>query len=566
MTTKKFLVLRLAGTRLFFGKTRIDNHIKTNRIPSKSQIVGLLANALGYDRQDIDLQTSLQNRIEYAVRIDKAGVLEKEFQTVDGVLCHKNAGIDQAASFEKRLKYTTYLSDGIYLVAIELIASENPNDIVIENLWYALENPARDLFIGHKDCAPGMKIGLGIFEAESFEQMLTKIPQLTAWGQLATAPKNGFECWLPIQSESEFENLTAKDKIEEFNDEYDHTNKLYGGQRWMKRKFIDLASDKISLGGRNFENTKTNRSNINIRNLDRNAAVFVKSDLDFPKNNNTQKGKSTMRSVELVLEHEKPIETMYEITLLADTQTMKDLAISHKPSNVELLETDFTKDYIAHVLVSCLFGLKAPSTFFVQQFDENTVEIKMNSRYSLKELGHFAQIKNENDAKNRVSLDAVLWDYANERTLGNWQKGQSLKIEMVLNPVRRREEKYFDAYDTFQKYLSILRSSENPTMSAQEIDRLSNLSREDIYANWLLERFANLDCVKLENVTTIDFGIEYVARKNARRNLRTFGQPVARFIGDLTILDPTKMNELLAAGVGRQKGFGRGMLKVVSSL
>jgi len=561
-TTSKFLVLRLAGSRLFFGKTRIDNYIKTNRIPPKSQIVGLLANALGYDRQDIEIQTAFQNRI-----FDREGILENDFQTVDKDLCYKRAGVDTVLDGTKRLKYNTYLSDGIYMVAVELSPAENPNDVSLEGLWNALENPARTLFIGHKDCLPSMKIGLGIFEAENLEQLMTKIPRLRTWDQTpATTTKSSLECWLPIRNPSEFENLTAKDKIEEFNDEYDHLNKIHGGQRWMKRRFIELATDQVSLGGRNFENTKTRKSTRNVELLlDDKATVFLKSALDFPKKNKAYKRNDAMNTTDITLENEQPIETMYEITLLKDAQIMRKLAIAHKPNNRGILESDLTKDYIAHVLVSCLFGIKAPSTFSIQELDVNTIEIKMNSQYSLAELKEIAYAKNVDHQNNYMSLDAVLWNEAHERALGNWQQGQSLKIELVLNPIRRRDEKYYDAYETFQKYIGILRSSENPTMSVQEIEKLANLSREEIYANWLLERFANFDFVKLENVITTAFGMESVARKDSRRNLKAIEQPIARFIGELTILDPSKMNELLAKGVGRQKGFGRGMLKIVSN-
>ena len=565
-TTTKFLVLRFAGTRLFFGKTRIDFHIKTNRIPPKSQIVGLLANALGYDRQDIELQTNLQNRIEYAVRIDKEGVIETDYQTVDGKLLYKHARMEGSENFEIRQKFNTDLSCGIYMVAIELSAAKKPSDVSLEDLWKAIENPARALFIGHKDCIPSMRIGLGIFEAESLEQLMAKIPRLRFWGETLPTTEKKLECWLPIQDPSEFENLNALDLIEEFNDEYDHKNKIHGGQRWMKRKFIGQHSDQLSLGGRNFENSraKTNKNNTGIV-LTENTNFFSKSDLDFPKNTRKQKEQVTMHTRE-TFEQEQPIEKVYEITLLADTKIMKKLAIKHRPDNRPLLEQEITKDYISHVLISCLFGSKAPSSFSVQELDQNMIEIKMNSRYSLKELKEFAELKNSFTKNNQISLSAVFWDRASERVLGDWQKGQSLKIELVLNPIRRIDLEYFDAYDTFQKYVGILRSEENPKKSPEEIEQLANLSREQIYANWVLERFGNfIDCVKVENVITVDYGMESVARKCSNKKLRTVEQPIAKFTGELTILDTTKINELLVRGIGRQKCFGRGMLKIVSN-
>lgn len=106
----KTIVLKLAGPLQSWGT---DSHFetrKTDRYPSKSAVIGLIAASFGYRRDD-DTQIMRLNELDFAVRIDQQGKLLRDYHTA---VKYKPDG-----SFERT--YVTnryYLQDAVFVVAI----------------------------------------------------------------------------------------------------------------------------------------------------------------------------------------------------------------------------------------------------------------------------------------------------------------------------------------------------------------------------------------------------------------------------------------------------------------
>jgi len=83
--------------------------------------------------------------------------------------------------------------------------------------------------------------------------------------------------------------------------------------------------------------------------------------------------------------------------------------------------------------------------------------------------------------------------------------------------------------------------------------------RSDVYTRYLGERLygARLDTVNMDG-----FRLAPVVRRHARKGWaqRTF--PVAEMSGTLTVADPAAFTQTLITGIGRQKAFGFGCVKV----
>lgn len=501
----KYLLLRLSGTSLYFGTTRIDHHHYSEELPLKSMIVGLIANALGYDRSEYSKLETLQDSLTYAVRIDKQGFPTPDYQSVDIDVAKSE---NFSAKTEKHLKYNVFLSDGIYLVAISL---DHPA-LTLDDVLYAINNPARPLFIGHKNCIPDSRIGLGIHESESFYDLFSKYPPLKHWGFSET--KENFFVWLPVTSELDFQNLSSLDQIKEFTDEFDHHNRIYGGQRFMVRKRISIPI------------IEDNNVVIEDTPIIEDTPVIIE---DTPIIDDT-------------------LKSLFTLTLKVSKERMEVLSIMHKASSKESKDIS----YEAHVLLKCLFGISAPNCFSIQDVDSHFVSISLYSPFSLEKMKEIATKKNINHYVNKHSLNAVLWEESSQVLLENFDTEQQFNFEIDLVPIRRSNGKDRDAYDSHLSFITSL---------PQDDPRVS-LSKEEVYKKWLLEKFNNNSCIQLTSVKVLTKDDSLVLRKfHKKKELRAFSQPSVKFIGSFTISDSLSFLPFLFKGIGRQLSFGIGMFR-----
>ncbi len=86
----RYLVLRLEGPLLSFGSEAIDNLGVVRDFPAASMLIGLIANALGWRREDRQAHQDLQDRVIFAARRDREGSQFTESQTahLDGAARH----------------------------------------------------------------------------------------------------------------------------------------------------------------------------------------------------------------------------------------------------------------------------------------------------------------------------------------------------------------------------------------------------------------------------------------------------------------------------------------------
>lgn len=177
------LLLRLEAPLMAFGGVMVDSLGVTDDLPSASLLAGLLGNALGYRRTEYARLQALQDRLRYAVRIDRAGRRIVDYQTAD--LNKDDAGWTTRGVPEGRAggsgtyegqhqRYRHYHADAAVTVALSLESDdEGPN---LEALAAALDQPARPLFIGRKPCLPAERLLLGLVQADSLQQALRTAP------------------------------------------------------------------------------------------------------------------------------------------------------------------------------------------------------------------------------------------------------------------------------------------------------------------------------------------------------------------------------------------------------
>ncbi|KFZ77085.1 CRISPR-associated protein Cas5 [Amycolatopsis sp. MJM2582] len=154
------LLLRLAAPLQSWGTSSRFVRRNTDRAPSRSGIIGLLAAAKGIRRID-PIQDLLELRI--GVRVEQPGQLERDFQTA-----RTRDGSDSMP-----LSYRFYLADAVFAVAVEGERS------TLDGLSAALKRPAFPLFLGRRSCPPAGRLEHGIHEGD-VEQVLRTVPWMAS--------------------------------------------------------------------------------------------------------------------------------------------------------------------------------------------------------------------------------------------------------------------------------------------------------------------------------------------------------------------------------------------------
>jgi CRISPR system Cascade subunit CasD len=150
------LLLRLAAPLQSWGTSSRFVRRSTDRVPSKSGVIGLLAAAQGRRRTDV-IEDLVGLRI--GVRVEQAGRIERDFQTARSL----------DGSIAMPLSYRMYLADAVFIVAVE------GETAVVEGLRDALRRPQFPLFLGRRSCPPAGRLEHGLRDG-SVEDVLAAEP------------------------------------------------------------------------------------------------------------------------------------------------------------------------------------------------------------------------------------------------------------------------------------------------------------------------------------------------------------------------------------------------------
>lgn len=141
------LLLRLAGPMQSWGTTSRFDHRDTGKEPSKSGVVGLLAAALGIDRENwTDLEPL--TRLVMGVRHDRAGEPKRDYQTAKDII-----SADRKKIHETAVTTRDYLADAAFLVGLEC-----DDRALLERIHAALRDPCWPLALGRKSYVPSETI------------------------------------------------------------------------------------------------------------------------------------------------------------------------------------------------------------------------------------------------------------------------------------------------------------------------------------------------------------------------------------------------------------------------
>ncbi|MBI5016891.1 MAG: type I-E CRISPR-associated protein Cas5/CasD [Deltaproteobacteria bacterium] len=178
------LLLRLAGPMQSWGTSSRFDQRDTGKEPSKSGVVGLLAAALGIDRENwTDLEPL--TRLAMGVRHDRPGIPRRDYQTAG---CAATDTIIRADGSQAKdggvVSERFYLSDAVFLVGLE-----GQDGALLRRANDKLRNPTWPLALGRKSYVPSEPIWLDEVQGAPLREVLARWPWIASPRRGETPPE-----------------------------------------------------------------------------------------------------------------------------------------------------------------------------------------------------------------------------------------------------------------------------------------------------------------------------------------------------------------------------------------
>lgn len=159
------LFLHLEGVLQAWGEESRYMVRNTAPLPTKSGVIGLLAQALG----DPEAAPALSNALRMGVKVLKPGTLLEDYHTVTGGTRAARGDIRP----ETLITYRYYLADAAFRVALQ----GHPS--LLSTLVAALRAPQKPLFLGRRCCPPSVPIFERVDDYPDLRSALAPLDGLT---------------------------------------------------------------------------------------------------------------------------------------------------------------------------------------------------------------------------------------------------------------------------------------------------------------------------------------------------------------------------------------------------
>ena len=167
-----------------WGETAVGTKRPTALHPGKAAVLGLLAAALGLDRDQDETFSQMSQAYGLAVLVESAGLPLRDYHTAqvpDRTQLKKMGGANTRAEELSAPKLGTILSsrdyrtDGLYYILLWQAAPNPPYSLA--ELAEALKEPKYHLYLGRKSCPLGLPLQPKVIEATGLKQACGLLPE-----------------------------------------------------------------------------------------------------------------------------------------------------------------------------------------------------------------------------------------------------------------------------------------------------------------------------------------------------------------------------------------------------
>ncbi|MFQ5433142.1 MAG: type I-E CRISPR-associated protein Cas5/CasD [Nitrospinota bacterium] len=179
------MLFRLYGAMASWGDIAVGEYRPSFAHPSKSAVLGLLAAAKGVRREDEAVQREMAQCYGFAVRIDAAGNLMRDYHTIqvppeaalknhpgatrrDELNALKRYQLDYPKVSGTILSSRDYYCDALYTVCL-WVRDKTARPFSLGDFEQALKTPGFVLYLGRKACPPSLQLEPQIKPAQNIK-------------------------------------------------------------------------------------------------------------------------------------------------------------------------------------------------------------------------------------------------------------------------------------------------------------------------------------------------------------------------------------------------------------
>lgn len=229
----KSLLLKFAGPLQSWGT---DSHFEsryTDRYPSKSAVIGMIAASLGLRREE-DKEIENLNKLDFAVRVDQPGSMLRDYHIA-------------RQSIGKKDTYVTnryYLQDAIFVVAV---GSEDED--LVDMIGASLNSPYFQTFLGKRSLPINADFFIGSSRKNVIESLKEVEWQASNWHRSKFRKQN--EISLEIISDEDLLDSKTTDLKRDYVISFSQKERKYGFRQIKKVNIkINIQHDAFkSIGG-----------------------------------------------------------------------------------------------------------------------------------------------------------------------------------------------------------------------------------------------------------------------------------------------------------------------------
>lgn len=194
-----FLLFNLYGPMAAWGDIAVGEQRPSFGQPTKSAIMGLLAAALGLRRNEEELHNQLQASVCFAVQVNHAGELLRDYHTTQspsqkkGKVFHTRLDETAEENLNTILSQRDYRTDASYTVALWL--RDNASSWSLSNFKNALLMPEFTLYLGRKSCPLALPLTPDIMQAENLCQAFSQVKKTDDFLKNLPRPENVSIYW-----------------------------------------------------------------------------------------------------------------------------------------------------------------------------------------------------------------------------------------------------------------------------------------------------------------------------------------------------------------------------------
>lgn len=229
----RYLIFTLAAPIASFGAVAVGERRPTWDRPSKSQILGLVAGALGIERVEAERHRALAASLGFAVRIDNPGMLASDYHTVQVPPARRKRRFATRADelgvpkteLKTILSRREFRTGSLHTVALWQRAA---GALSLDDIARALEKPAFTPFAGRKSHVLMLPLRAEVHEAGSLHAALAAYDAAQAalveglWRQLGirVEPYRPLFADAEAAADREIERLEERRDIPESRDKW----------------------------------------------------------------------------------------------------------------------------------------------------------------------------------------------------------------------------------------------------------------------------------------------------------------------------------------------------------